>query len=149
MRRLILAAVLPVLLVACDGGGDSVQQAVRDISAQNHARTVKHGTVSGPKTVDHAAMGHDDHMANAGPTDADKLYAEGEAEMHRLMAQASGNTADEAYIQKMIAHHEGAVAMARTALAHAKDAQVRQWAQGVIDAQEREIAEMKAWKPKS
>ena len=147
MRRLILAAALPLILAACDGGGDPVQQAVRDISAQNHARLVKDGTISTAEPVDHAAMGHGDHHAATGPTDADKLYADGEAEMHRLMAAASGNTADEAYIQKMIAHHEGAVVMARTALAHAKDAQVRQWAQGVIDAQEREIAEMKAWKP--
>ena len=148
MRRLILAAALPLMLVACEGGGDPVEQAVRDISAQNHAKMVKDGTVSSAAEVDHAAMGHGDHQAASGPTEADKLYADGEAEMHRLMASASGKTADEAYIQKMIAHHEGAIAMARTALAHAKDAQVRQWAQGVIDAQELEIAEMKAWKPK-
>lgn len=148
MRRLILAAALPLMLVACDGGGDPVQQAVKDISAQNHARTVKDGTVSQPQEVDHAAMGHGDHQMASGPTEADKLYAEGEAEMHRLMAEASGNTPDEAYIHKMIAHHEGAVAMARTAVEHAKDPQVRQWAQDVIAAQEREIAEMKAWKPK-
>ncbi|MGI4817538.1 MAG: DUF305 domain-containing protein [Janthinobacterium lividum] len=145
MRRLLLAAALPFALVACDGGGDPVAQATQEIAANNHARTVKDGTVSGAE-VDHAAMGHDTHGSD-GPTEADKLYAEGEAEMHRLMAAASGNTPDEAYINKMIAHHQGAVAMARTALANAKDPQVRQWAQGVIDAQEREIAEMRAWKP--
>ncbi|WP_312820975.1 DUF305 domain-containing protein [Brevundimonas sp.] len=141
MRRLLLAAVLPLALAACDGGGDPVEQAVREVAANNHARTVKDGTVSAP--VDHAAMGH----TAAGPTEADRLYAEGEAEMHRLMAAASGKTADEAYINKMIAHHQGAVAMARTALENAKDPQVREWAQAVITAQEREIAEMKAWQP--
>ena len=145
MRRLLLAAVLPLALAACDGGGDPVEQAKREVAAANHARAVKDGTVSGGE-MDHAALGHDMHGGN-GPTDADKLYAEGEAEMHRLMAAASGKTADEAYINKMIAHHEGAVAMAKTALEYAKDPQVRAWAQGVIDAQEREIAEMKAWKP--
>lgn len=142
MRRFLIAAALPLLLAACDGGGDPVQQALRDVSANNHARTVKDGEVSGAQ-VDHAAMGH----GTTGATEADKLYAEGEAEMHRLMASASGNTPDEAYINKMIAHHLGAVEMARTALEHSTDAQVRTWAQGVIDAQEREIAEMRAWKP--
>ena len=146
MRRLILIAALPLVLAACEGG-DPVQQAVKDVSANNHARAVKDGAVSGGE-VDHAAMGHEMHGSN-GPTEADKLYADGEAEMHRLMAEASGKTADEAYVNKMIAHHLGAVEMARTALANAKDPQVRQWAQGVIDAQEREIAEMRAWKPAS
>ena len=147
MRRLLIVAALPLMLAACDGGGDPVQQALREVSANNHARTVKDGAVSGPApAVDHAAMGHTAHGGD-GPTEADKLYAEGEAQMHRLMAAASGQTADEAYINKMIAHHEGAVAMAKTALEHSTDPQVRQWAQGVIDAQEREIAEMKAWKP--
>ena len=139
MRRLLLAAALPFVLAACDGGGDPVSQATQEVAANNHERAVKESDMA----VDHAAMGHD----APAQTEADKLYAEGEAEMHRLMAAASGNTPDEAYINKMIAHHQGAVAMARTALANAKDPQVRQWAQGVIDAQEREIAEMRAWKP--
>jgi uncharacterized protein (DUF305 family) len=148
MRRLLFICALPLLLAACEGGGDPVNQAMREASTKYQAETVKDGEVSGP--VDHAAMGHDAHAGHAasGPTEADKLYAEGEAEMHRLMAGASGATADEAYINKMIAHHEGAVAMARTALTHAKDPQVRQWAQKVISAQEAEIAEMKAWKAK-
>lgn len=145
MRRLLLLSALPLLLAACDGGGDPVDQALREASAKHQAAAVKDGEISGP--VDHAAMGHDIH-ATTGPTEADKLYADGEAQMHRLMASASGKTADEAYINKMIAHHEGAVAMARTALEHAKDPQVRQWAQAVITAQETEIAQMKAWKTK-
>lgn len=149
MRRLMLIAALPFALSACEGGGDPVNQALQETAAKHQAAAIKDGTVSSPE-VDHAAMGHGDpstHTAT-GPTKADKLYAEGEAEMHRLMATASGATADEAYINKMIAHHEGAVAMARTALEHAKDPQVRQWAQDVITAQEAEIAAMKAWKTK-
>lgn len=142
MRRLLIAAALPLMLAACDGGGDPVNQALREASSKYQAETVRDGAVSGA-AVDHAVMGH----APAGPTEADRLYTEGEAEMHRLMAAASGTTADEAYVNKMIAHHRGAVAMARTALEHATDPKVREWAQGVIAAQEREIAEMKAWKP--
>ncbi|WP_409018779.1 DUF305 domain-containing protein [Brevundimonas vesicularis] len=145
MRRLLLISALPLLLAACEGGGDPVNQAMQEASARYQAETVKDGTISGG-AIDHAAMGHGDPASSA-PTEADKLYAEGEAEMHRLMAAASGTTADEAYVNKMIAHHEGAVAMARTALEHAKDPSVRAWAQAVITAQEREIAEMKAWKP--
>ena len=143
MRRLLLAAALPFVLAACDGGGDPVAQATQEVAANNHERAVKESDMA----MDHGAMDHGAMGHAPAQTEADKLYAEGEAEMHRLMAAASGNTPDESYINKMIAHHQGAVAMARTALANAKDPQVRQWAQGVIDAQEREIAEMRAWKP--
>lgn len=132
-----LALLLPVLLLAaCDGGGDPVNQALRDASAERRAATVKEGAVSG---AEHAAMGH-----GGG---ANTAFAASEAEMHTKMAAASGATVDEAYIAKMIAHHEGAIAMAEVAMARSADPEIRRMAQAVIDAQTREIAEMRAWKP--
>lgn len=46
MKRPLVALVLLTLLAACDGGGDPVEQALRDASAANHAATVREGTVS-------------------------------------------------------------------------------------------------------
>ena len=140
MRRALIALpALALLLAACDGGGDPVDQAMRDASSERQAATVKDGTVSGP---DHAAMGHD-----TGGTSGDKAFAASETAMHADMAAASGATIDQAYIAKMIAHHRGAVAMADVALAESKDPEVRRMAQAVKDAQTREIAEMQAWRP--
>ncbi|AQR62613.1 DUF305 domain-containing protein [Brevundimonas sp. LM2] len=127
---------LPFLLAACDGGGDPVQQALLETSSKNHAATVVEGEVSGPQ--DHA--GHGAMAGNA-------AFAESEAEMHRLMTAASGETVDQAYVAKMIAHHQGAVAMAEVALAESTDPEIRRMAQAVIEAQTREIAEMRAWSP--
>lgn len=147
MRRLsafaalpVLALTLPLALAACDGGGDPVQQALRDASAERQAATVQDGATSGA---------HDAHAGHAasGPTEADRAFAASEAEMHRLMAEASGATVDESYIAKMIAHHQGAVAMAEVALRDSRDPEIRRMAQAVVDAQTREIAEMQAWKP--
>ncbi|MGV8929471.1 MAG: DUF305 domain-containing protein [Brevundimonas sp.] len=136
-RSAAVLAIAALLLTACDGGGDPVEQAMRETSANNHAATVREGEVSVPS---HAGGSHD---APSG----DAAFAASEAAMHRDMARASGDTVDEAYVAKMIAHHEGAVAMAEVALRESRDLEIRRMALAVIDAQTREIAEMKAWKP--
>ena len=140
MRALLLALPL-VLVVACDGGGDPVEQAMRDASAERQAATVKDGAMSG---ADHAGM---DHGAKPGAGDA--AFAASETEMHARMAAAGGETLDEAYIAKMIAPHEGALAPAEIALRDSRDPDVRRMAQAVVAAQTREIAEMRAWRPET
>ena len=125
------------MLVACDGGGDPVQSALRDTAAANHAAVTK--TTGEPSS--HPA-GH-----QAGSTPGDQAFAASEAAMHAGMARASGATVDEAYIAKMIEHHRGAVAMADVALAQSRDPEIRRMAGLGKDAQTRGIAEMRAWKP--
>lgn len=132
----IALTALALTLAACEGGGDPVEQALRDASAENHAATVQDGTVSAPV-----------HAAGHGATPGDRAFAASEAEMHAGMANASGETVDEAYIAKMVEHHRGAVAMADVALAQSRDPEIRRMAQAVKDTQTREIAEMRAWRP--
>ena len=136
MIRAALSVALVLLLGACDGGGDPVQQALRDTSAANHAAAAR--TTAEAETT---------HSPTSDATPGDRAFAASEAEMHRKMAAASGRTIDQAYVAKMIAHHEGAVAMAKVALRDSRNPDIRRMAQTVIDAQTREIAEMKAWTP--
>jgi uncharacterized protein (DUF305 family) len=49
---------------------------------------------------------------------------------------------DRAFVDAMIPHHEGAIAMARAVLKETRDAELRQLAQRIIRDQEREISEM-------
>lgn len=137
MKPAFVALGLIIALSACEGGGDPVQQALRDTAAANHAARVTEGQVS---TIDHAAMDH-------GGATGDHAFAASEAAMHGGMAAASGATLDEAYIAKMIEHHRGAVAMAEVALSGSRDPDIRRMAEAVKDGQTREIAEMRAWKP--
>ena len=139
--RALLPVALIGLLTACDGGGDPVEQALRDASAARHAAAT-------PTTEEAQAASHAGHDM-IGPAPGDQAFAASEAEMHEKMAAASGQTLDKAYVAKMIAHHEGAVAMARVALSESRDPDIRRMAQAVIDTQTREIAEMKAWRPKA
>ncbi len=60
------------------------------------------------------------------------------------LAKASGAAFDRMWVQMMIEHHEGAVAMAKTELADGQNASVTQLAQAIIAAQTREIATMNA-----
>ena len=64
--------------------------------------------------------------------------------MHNMNTPYSGNP-DVDFRRKMISHHQGAIDMAKVALQHAKDEQIRKLATDVIREQEREIAEMQAW----
>jgi len=66
--------------------------------------------------------------------------------MHNdMMAAMMAEDFDVAFICGMIPHHQGALAMANAALEYAEDEWVKEIAQEIVDAQEREIAEMLEW----
>lgn len=50
------------------------------------------------------------------------------------------------FINAMIPHHEGAVKMAKDAQQKAKHAEIKTMAQNIIDSQEKEISQLKAWR---
>jgi uncharacterized protein (DUF305 family) len=65
--------------------------------------------------------------------------------MHREMAMEYTGNVDADFVRNMIAHHQGAIDMARIQVAFGKDPKIRELAENVIRAQEDEIAMMKSW----
>lgn len=53
---------------------------------------------------------------------------------------------DRAFIDNMMPHHESAIAMAEVALQESENPEIREIAQDIVDAQEREIAQMREWR---
>ena len=65
--------------------------------------------------------------------------------MRQDMDMTYTGNADVDFVKAMIPHHQAAVDMAKTALAFGKDPEVRTFAEGIIKAQEAEIAWSKEW----
>ncbi len=77
---------------------------------------------------------------------ATKGYMEAMAGMHPPMMQgAMAQDPDVAFNCAMIAHHQGAIAMARVELQYGKDDQAKKMAQKTIDQQSKEVEEMSKW----
>lgn len=65
--------------------------------------------------------------------------------MTGMLQGKTGDAFDKAFLSEMIVHHEGAVQMAQQALQNAKHQEIKDLAQAIITAQNKEIAEMKGW----
>lgn len=71
--------------------------------------------------------------------------------MNAMTASLAGKTDekfDEAFLEEMIPHHQGAVEMARMVLTSTKRPELIKLAQEIIDAQQREINMMRDWQQK-
>jgi uncharacterized protein (DUF305 family) len=66
-------------------------------------------------------------------------------DMNASLIGKSGEEFDKVFISEMVVHHEGAVQMAQLALTSAKHQEIKDLAQNIITAQNKEIAEMKSW----
>ncbi|MCA0257929.1 MAG: DUF305 domain-containing protein [Proteobacteria bacterium] len=95
---------------------------------------------------------HQHHMAGGDAMSNDvviKAYEEANMKMHKDMAIKLTGDADADFVRGMIPHHQGAIDMAKVVLEHGKDPEIRKLAEGVITAQEGEIAFMKEWLKKN
>jgi uncharacterized protein (DUF305 family) len=94
----------------------------------------------------HAASGgHDGHAAPASSSPVIREFEAAGDRMHRDMGLRLTGDADRDFAQAMIPHHQGAIDMARIVLEHGRDPELRDLARGVIEAQEKEIEQLRDW----
>jgi uncharacterized protein (DUF305 family) len=75
-------------------------------------------------------------------------YRDAMTRMGQGMSITYSGNADRDFVAGMIAHHQGAIDMARVELKYGKVPQIRKLARNIIAAQEKEIAFMKSWQVK-
>lgn len=85
-------------------------------------------------------------------TTFDKPEAESSSKNEMTMTQMvdslndkSGDDYDKAFIEEMIMHHQSAVDMANLSAGRAKHEEIKQLSNDIINAQEKEINQMKQW----
>jgi uncharacterized protein (DUF305 family) len=99
--------------------------------------------------MDHSTMDHSTMMMTGEETPATMASMEAMMKMHEDMNIPYTGDADVDFIAGMIPHHQGAVEMAKIVLEYGKDPEVRKLAEGIIAAQESEIAWMTDWLAKN
>ncbi len=92
-----------------------------------------------------AQMGHSDHHNGGEDSASTEAFKAANTRMHEGMAIEFSGDADVDFTRGMIAHHQGAIDMAKIELEHGKDPTQRKLAEAIIKAQEQEIADMQAW----
>ena len=85
-----------------------------------------------------------------GLSEAQKAYLGAVMSMHGpMMAGIMAKDPDVAFVCGMIAHHQGAIAMARVELKHGSNAEAKGLAERIVRDQGKEIEEMTAWLTKN
>jgi len=109
-------ALLGSVLTACSSQSSTSSQPQASSPA---------ATDAGSKQMDHGSMGGMNHGMDLGPANEEF---------------------DLRFIDAMIPHHEGAVVMAKEVLQKSQRPEMKKLANEIIEAQTKEIAQMKAWR---
>jgi uncharacterized protein (DUF305 family) len=126
----LLALLLAVafILAGCGGAGGDQQG-----SGSGSEQGTDKKTGGGMAGMDHSQMGHGSMSMGSG-------------EMARQMVMENGRYSDERFIDAMVPHHQGAIAMAEVALKNAEHEEIKQLSRNIISSQQAEIEELKSIK---
>jgi uncharacterized protein (DUF305 family) len=128
LLTLVLAAAF--ILTACGGAGGGQQGSGSGGDGEPGTAEKSGGGMAG---MNHDQMGHGSMGMGSGG-------------MARQMVMENGKYSDERFIDAMVPHHQGAIAMAEVALKNAEHEEIKQLSRNIVSTQQAEIEELKALK---
>jgi uncharacterized protein (DUF305 family) len=129
LLTLLLTASFIFILSACGGAGGG-QQGSGSGGDGEPGTADKSGGLAG---MNHDQMGHGSMGMGSGG-------------MARQMVMENGKYSDERFIDAMVPHHQGAIAMAEVALKNAQHAEIKDLSRNIVSTQQAEIEELKSIK---
>lgn len=103
------------------------------------------GALLTPFATAQESDGHAAHAPAPASAESTEAFRAASRKMHAAMEIPYTGVADVDFARGMIAHHQGAIDMARVELAHGTDPTLRRLAEEVIRAQQAEIALLEHW----
>lgn len=131
MKRFGWISVIAVFLALSAFAFGMISQQTRDVPER--------GPAVDARPIDTGAS----HAGGATDRPSTAAYREASAQMHTAMSIDYTGDPDIDFLRGMIAHHEGALAMAKIAVDHGEARDVRNLADEIIAAQESEIVRMR------
>lgn len=151
MRTYLLAAALAVLPMSAFAADHDMSSMTHKAPAEmtkgmDKMTEMKSASMmSDPKMKEMCEKMHADMAMPATPAGVTDHYGAANMKMHKDMAVTPTGDADVDFVRGMIPHHQGAVDMAKVLLEKGKDPELHKMAEGIIKAQESEIAFMNDW----
>jgi uncharacterized protein (DUF305 family) len=132
-----LGLILTVALVAF---GAAACQQTANVNTNNAAANNRNSM----PTNGNSMMNHNSMPMNAANHDMSQMHHGG----MKSDPNAASQPYDLQFIDTMSAHHQGAIEMAEMVLKKSQNAELKAFAQKIIDDQRKEIAQMKDWREK-
>ena len=140
MKTIVLTVLLSIAAIAFA----ACSQTASNGNSMNHNSMVNSNSMSNMNGMNHNSMPANGMNHNA--------MMNGNTMMQHQNMESSPNAASQPYdlqfIDTMTHHHQGAIDMAKMALMKTNNAELKTFAQKIIDDQNKEIAQMKDWREK-
>ena len=120
--KVLFIFIAALFFISCSG---EASRDGRDHSSMNHNSTTTNAVDH--SQMDHGSMDHSKMVSSPGAKDAPQELQ---------------------FIDTMIAHHKGAIEMAKLVNGRTENATLKKFADGIINAQDREVTEMMRWRGK-